>query len=466
MKKISCLLFIMMLIFTSQNVSAQNISSQESPTIKNKQGLMNKQSNPKNIKREQNFRLALSLGQGVEDTLQSGYVFQHGDTVATNATELQQLYINAGANEMFVRINTKRYNDGEITEDPYHAELLSLESGLKKAELAAKLNIPINPEIMVAHTYMDSFSQQSPNFKDYPEIDMPDKPWSQYSLEEMNDVLTQYGELVATAILETGADVEYWNIGNEANFGFGGVNVGLKTAVNPELENKNLWDMLTLPSYGTSWLKENVWNYNGQMMAAVAEGIKNVDPEAKFSTHITTSIADTTFITTYFKTLSENGFTVDQAGISFYPTSMSYLPNPVQTVKEMITSVNKEMNVPVFIAEYAYPSEEITSGPFQDWDAPILGYEVTEQGQSQFTADFIKWSMKNGVSGIRPWAPDLAVDHWGPMSLFTVNEENKIAEAKPVLDVYQKYFTGCSRGKEEGRKQECSRPNGQSNNLQ
>ncbi|MDY8023267.1 glycosyl hydrolase 53 family protein [Paenibacillus polymyxa] len=208
--------------------------------------------------------------------------------------------------------------------DPEHAELLSLESGLKVCKIAKELGLKVNPEIMAAYTYMDSFSQQAPNFKDYPEITQPNKPWSEYNLEEMKDVLEQYGELVAKEVVESGCEVEFWNIGNEANFGFGGVNVGLKTAVNPILENKTLQDMYTSPSFGAEWLKENVWNYNGQMMAALANGIKKVDPDAKFSTHITTAMADTTFMTSYYKTLAENGYKVDQVGISFYPTSMSY----------------------------------------------------------------------------------------------------------------------------------------------
>ncbi len=441
---------MMILLVMPNSVWAQD-SVLEKTSNQGKQNLEEKHTVVKN----HNYRVALSLGQGVEETLKSGYIFKHGDTIASNQKELQQLYINAGANEMFVRINTKRYNDGDLSVDPEHAELHSLETGLNMCKIAADLDIPINPEIMLAYTYMDSFSQQAPNFKDYPELNKPNKPWSEYTLEEMNNVLTQYGELVASELLSAGCEVKYWNLGNEANFGFGGVNVGLKTAVNPELENKNLWDMYMLPSFGTEWLKENVWNYNGKMMAALAKGIKKVDRNAKFSTHITTAVADKTFATAYFKTLSKNGFKVDQAGISFYPTSMSYLQDPVATVKDMIVAINKEVKKPVFIAEYAFPSEEMTSGPFQDWDVPLNGYEITEEGQSQFTEDFIKWGMKNGVSGIRPWAPDLSLNHWGPMSLFTVDEEIKTINAKPVLDVYQTYFSKCYFGSGKKKRNTC-----------
>lgn len=382
------------------------------------------------------MRIALSLGQGAKSAFEEGYVFKRGLKTATNLTELQKLYNDAGATEMFVRINTKRYNDGDLSIDPAHAELHSLESGLEICRIASKLRMPINPEIMVAYTYMDSFSQQAPNFKDYPEIVKPNKPWSEYTLDEMKSVLRQYGALVARQLKKTGCSVNYWNLGNEANFGFGGVSVGLKTAVNPQLESKSLWEMFTLPSFGTDWLKDNVWNYNGQMMAALADGIRKVDRKAKFSTHVTTSVADTTSITSFFQTLANNGFKVDQAGISFYPTSMTYNQDPVGTVKEMITALHLQVGVPVFIAEYAYPSASIDSGTYQDWDTPLTGYAISESDQARFTDDFLAWGRKNGVSGIRPWAPDLIEGEWRSMSLFNADASSKIAMAKPILDVF------------------------------
>ena len=61
------------------------------------------------------MRIALSLGQGAKSAFEEGYVFKRGLKTATNLTELQELYNDAGATEMFVRINTKRYNDGDLS---------------------------------------------------------------------------------------------------------------------------------------------------------------------------------------------------------------------------------------------------------------------------------------------------------------------------------------------------------------
>ena len=170
----------------------------------------------------------------------------------------------------------------------------------------------------------------------------------------------QYGELVATEIVQTGCTVEYWNLGNEANFGFAGVNIGLKTAVNPILESKTTLEMYYLENSGADFLKVNVWNYSGQLMAALAKGIKKVDTDAKFTTHIAGLFGDY-FSVNFYNTLSANGMQLDQGGISIYPTSEMayYMPGYMDMLKSSITAVVTQCGLPVFIAEYGYPSENV-----------------------------------------------------------------------------------------------------------
>lgn len=383
----------------------------------------------------QEFRMALSLGQGVNDNFQQGIKYTSTYGTATTSTQLQQMYMEAGATEMFVRIATKRYDDGDTSVDAYHAALHNLEVGLETCEIAAALDIPINPEIMCAYTYMDGNDQQAPDFKDYPEIEKPDKDWSEYTLEEMCSVLEQYGELVAEEILDTGCTVEYWNIGNEANFGFAGVNVGLDTQVNPNLKNYDVMDMYYMQNTGADFLKENVWNYNGQMMAAVARGIKNVDPDAKFATHIA-GLFDSYFCKTYFQTLEDNGMILDQAGMSVYPTSdmATYNPQYMDMVKNSITTIVTECDLPVFIAEYGYPSETLT-GAYQNWNTAPAGYDISEESQALYTEAFIDWCKSHGVSGIRLWGLDVLGD-WEPMSLFEYDEETRTAVEKPIFYIF------------------------------
>lgn len=392
-------------------------------------------SNEQEVQEPEEFRVALSLSQGVEENFEKGITYTDGKTVATNPKELQELYNNKGATEMYVRVATKRYADGDDGGDSYHARIHNLESCLKTCEIASELGMPINPEIMCAYTYMDGFEQQAPDFCDYPEIEKPDKPWSEYELEEMCDVLEQYGELVAQEILDTGCEVEYWNIGNEANFGFAGVNLGLETAVNPELIKKTSWDMYSLRDNGISYLKKNVWNYNGQLMSALASGIKKADPDAQFATHIAALFGEE-FAVSYFQTIMENGMHLDQAGISIYPTNTmsQFHPDYMGEMKDSILGIEQQCGLPVFIAEYGYPSEKMT-GTYVAWSNAPKGYSLCAEDQAEYTMEFISWCKENGVSGIRPWGPDIMGD-WEPMSFFEYDEKTMTATAKPVMEVF------------------------------
>jgi hypothetical protein len=85
----------------------------------------------------------------------------------------------------------------------------------------------------------------------------------------------------------------------------------------------------------------------------------------------------------------------------------------------------------VFIAELGYPAAQM-SGVF-NWNAAVAGYPQTAEGQAQFLHDLASWGLRERVlSGIRPWAPDLAMPGWAPMALFERQGRNLVA--RPALD--------------------------------
>ena len=126
---------------------------------------------------------------------------------------------------------------------------------------------------------------------------------------------------------------------------------------------------------------------------------------------------------------------MDQAGISVYPTSefAKFYPDYMGDMKRVIQGIYETTGLPVFIAEYAYPSENM-NGEFGNWDTPVKGYSLSDEDQAAFTKDFILWCKDNHVSGIRFWGPDVLGD-WTPMSFYSYDGEQKIATAKPVMDI-------------------------------
>ena len=95
--------------------------------------------------------------------------------------------------------------------------------------------------------------------------------------------------------------------------------------------------------------------------------------------------------------------------------------------KKTVMTLNKKCGVPVFIAEFAYPSGAM-SGPFAGWNKPAKGYPTTEEGQAAIYRDVTEWGKTHGVIGSHYWAADY--EDWGTMGLFKF--ENKHGSPKLV----------------------------------
>ncbi len=381
------------------------------------------------------FRMALSVSPFTEKSFQEGYTYEYNGQIITSTRELEQLYIDKGATEMYVRIATKRHvtgadiTDGEVDTN---ANVHTFDQAIELCKIAADLNIPINPEVMCAYTYMDMEKQQAPRFDEYPELYtlQNGKDWSELSLEEIETVLRAYGRFLATEILSTGAVVNNWNLGNEANFGFAGISLGLETAVNPKLAGIPDFARYVLPAFNVSWLENNVWKYNAKAFAALRSGILEAYDDlgmdtsnVKFSTHIATVVMTPGACARYFNCLKKNGYAVDTAGISYYPSAPSMYLDSMKLFKKTVMAINKQCNLPVFIGEFSYPSGGM-SGAFAGWNKEVNGYPNTEEGQAQIYQDVISWGKTNGVSGIRYWAADY--EDWGTMGLFRFENKHGI----------------------------------------
>ena len=372
------------------------------------------------------------------------YTFTDGTHTATNIKELQELYNYYGATEMYVRINTTRKTPTQATDDFYHVRMHCLEQSLKACDVAAALDMPINVELGCFAGYSDAFESQYPIFDEYTDEELgitypknengERKTWDEMTIEEICLVLKGYGKFVASEIRATGANVEVWDLGNETNYGFGGIMMPLKSAVS-KATSKSFWVTYLKSGFGADWLAKNIWCYNGQMFAALKEGILEAYPVAdraalKFSSHISTVTWGADYTVKYFKTLAENGYKVDQAGISYYPNATGVILDKISQIKQIVLAVNRELGVNVMLAEYGYANETgLASGTFASWDNEVHGYKLTDEDAARFLGELITWGKQNGMAGIRPWAPEL--DWANPW--FDFDNEGKTATAKQAI---------------------------------
>ena len=404
------------------------------------------------------FRVALSLSPFTLNQFDAGYSFKIGDQTATTPAELQQIYQSLGSTEMYVRLATKRHKtykeDGTLdnTTDgkpDENANVHTFDQVMQTCKLAAALNIPINPEIMCAYIYMDMDGTQAPRFykEDYPELyanpkfaaimkDGNKDIWQTLSLEEICTVLEIYGEFVGDSILATGATVNNWNLGNEANFGFAGIGIGTPNSFDQKLAKAGQMKRFMSSLFSVWWLKKHVWCYEAQTLAAVRRGIEKAYDKAgidksnvKFSTHIATVVSTPRSSASFFTYMTQHGYKMETAGISYYPSAPAMSFNKKKLLTKTVTRINKKCNLPVFIGEFSYPSQDMV-GPFAGWNKQLGNYEKTQKGQADIYRDVIAWGKTHGLIGIRYWAPDYEGE-WYPMSMFEF--ENKVGTAKQIL---------------------------------
>ena len=404
------------------------------------------------------FRVALSLSPFTLNQFEAGYSFKVGDQTATTPAQLQQIYCNLGATEMYVRLATKRHKtykpDGSLdnTTDgkpDENANAHTFDQVMQTCRIAASLNIPINPEVMCAYIYMDMDGTQAPRFyqEDYPELyanpkfaaimkDGSKDIWQTLSLEDICTVLEIYGEFVGDSILATGCTVNNWNLGNEANFGFAGIGIGTPNAFDQTLAKAGPMKRFMSSLFSLWWLKKHVWCYEAQTLAAVRRGIEKAYDNAgidrsnvKFSTHIATVVSTPRSSAAFFTYMAEHGYKMETAGISYYPSAPAMSFNKKKLLTKTVTRINKKCNVPVFIGEFSYPSQEMV-GPFAGWNSQLGEYKKDQKGQADIYRDVIAWGKDHGLIGIRYWAPDYEGE-WYPMSMFEFKD--KVGKAKLVL---------------------------------
>ena len=390
------------------------------------------------------FRVSISVSPFAETVLKTGTRFTDGRITATTAEELERLFVAHGATEVYARISTRQsvvHGAGDH----------SMDRGLERARLAAKLGLPFNPELGLFDSYGDIRCQPPPDFSDYG-IALPG-PWASLAIDQMAAALRAYGAAAAKQIVATGARVNIWDLGNEVEFGVAGVAVspmpgGCDASAGatgeyhaPDAVNRAIGQMsaATLPMMDTArridWLKTYLWPSEAKVLAAVAGGIRSIDPRARFSTHVSgISATQPEVAAAFFSAMRDGGFLVDEAGVSYYPTSSRTPANRLQAFKEMAIAMKRAIGRPVFIAEFGYPSAAM-SGAFA-WNDAVPDYPLSPEGQASFVRDLVAWGRAEGaLSGIRPWAPELVVPGWAPMSLF--ERQGATVTARPALDAFR-----------------------------
>ncbi len=379
------------------------------------------------------FRVALSVSPFTATLLASGVAFSDGTRTATTAADLQKLYVAHGSNEVFVRVAT------EMTHPAGHAEDHSYAAAIAASALARSLGLPLNPELGLWANYGDVTCQPPPDFTGYPSLTLPGA-WNTLTVDQMLPVLRAYGTLMAHAILDPGTEVRIWDIGNEVDFGTAGVAPnGINCSgwiapdgVDPAIGTQTVLALLMMAEPArAAWLAAHVWPAEARLLSAVADGIRAVDPKARFATHISQA-TDTAFAQAFYQAMHAGGFSPDELGFSYYPSASASATRGAD-FRATVAAVRADFGKPVFIAEFAYPAGPIGGGAYGSWTHAFPSYPVSPGGQADLLQALASWGIASGVSGIRYWAPEVFVSGWGGLAIFAAPTTGP-STAGPAMD--------------------------------
>lgn len=321
------------------------------------------------------FRTSLSVSPFTETVLGS-LALSDGRVVARSVKAVQQLFMRHGATEVYARIATLEHASSSGAE-------MGFARGLERARLARQLDLPFNPELGLWAVYGDAEGQPPPDFSNYPSIRLPGR-WSSLTLEQMSSALRHYGSLVARQIVGTGARVNFWDLGNEVEFGVAGVAVRPLGGgsyeppdhVDPAIGQMSVGTLIGM-SEGerASWLRSHLWPYVGHLLAAVADGIRSVDRSARFSTHISGIFESTALVPlAFWRAMGQAGYRATALGTSYYPSAgaIGGAGNRFEWLKQTAAALAQRFGKQVFIAEMGYPSGHMP--PPYPYDTPVTGY--------------------------------------------------------------------------------------------
>ena len=224
--------------------------------------------------------------------------------------------------------------------------------------------------------------------------------WADLPLDERAAAIRQYARETAQHFIDQGIAIDYYEIGNEIDYGICGV-----------------FADETQPHDAAS-LRASVWPDEARLIQAAIEGVREADPQARFLLHIATSW-DPGFAVAFFQAMTDLEVEYDYVGLSHYPSAFGAVV--ASRLCETLDRLRAEVGKPVIIAETAYPAEPTTGGFFEEWRNPLPGYPLTPEGQAWWLTDFLAGMCARGdVLGVYYFSPGFyfSGELWGPLALF------------------------------------------------
>ncbi|NIS80581.1 MAG: hypothetical protein GTO14_10340 [Anaerolineales bacterium] len=224
--------------------------------------------------------------------------------------------------------------------------------------------------------------------------------WAGLTVEERAEAIRDYARGVTQHFIDIGVDLDFYEIGNEIDYGIAGVFADTNDPRDP------------------ASLMLSTWPDEAQLIQAAVQGIKGADSDARIMLHIANSWSPN-FSLAFFKAMTKLGVDYDLVGLSYYPSAFG--PPHVNQFCKTLDRLSTEIGKTIVIAEVAYPAEVPSGGMFADWRHMIPGYPLTNEGQAWWVRDLLKGMWARGdILGVYFFGPGFwfSGELWGPFALF------------------------------------------------
>ena len=185
-----------------------------------------------------------------------------------------------------------------------------------------------------------------------------------------------------------------FEIGNETDFGFCGVQLGTTVPVPPGVD----------PVNDPTWMRDNVWAKVAPLMQAAIRGVRSVYPAAKIMLHVAGfgySLGDVA-PKGFFRSMIELGVEYDIAGLSYpYLHAGNAVPQPYFAEASFIST----SSTPPRSASACRSSSSTTRRTRPASCTRHPRPPLTAAGQAKFIADFAA-AVRGKVDAIFYWYPD------------------------------------------------------------
>jgi len=240
------------------------------------------------------------------------------------------------------------------------------------AERACQAGLKIQPTIFLSDSWADLYKQPEP------------ESWASLNFQDKLKLIESYISKVVEKFMTIEDRCDYYQIGNEIDYGICGL------FAHEKKKRKN-----------SKWLKKHIWQHEAAVLKEAIRTVRMHDNEKPIALHLG-KWWDLPLTTSFLSAMDEFNVEYEIICFSFYPTMFGADFEPLRQFREIAQDKRKT----VAIAEYAYPSDHVR-GQFWFMNNPSPGYPLTLEGQSLWIRDFLTQCLGLNIYGAFYWSPEL-----------------------------------------------------------